>query len=120
MMSKRLFPGRDRVRQWSVRRLVGKILLAGEESQKRPALLRNVIADRTAQHGIPGLKSIEHRPLRNRTLDLECRLAAGLGQDSQMLREYYTDHGSVCTSTESTAGRSRTIGAQLSPASAEA
>src|SRR5712671_6443397 len=29
-------------------------------------------------------------------------------------------HGSVCTSTDSTAGRSRTIGAQLSPASAEA
>ena len=29
-------------------------------------------------------------------------------------------HASVCTSTESTAGRSRTMGAQLSPASAEA
>src|ERR1700675_511841 len=29
-------------------------------------------------------------------------------------------HGSVCTSTESTPGRSRTIGAQLSPASADA
>jgi len=29
-------------------------------------------------------------------------------------------HASVCTSTESTAGRSRTIGFQLSPASAEA
>src|SRR5205807_5551158 len=29
-------------------------------------------------------------------------------------------HPSVCTSTESTAGRSRTIGFQLSPASAEA
>src|SRR5438093_11718270 len=30
------------------------------------------------------------------------------------------DHGSVCTSTDSTDGRSRTMGAQLSPASAEA
>src|SRR6267378_4862575 len=29
-------------------------------------------------------------------------------------------HASVCTSTESTPGRSRTIGAQLSPASADA
>ena len=29
-------------------------------------------------------------------------------------------HGSVCTSTESTGGRSRTIGAQLSPASTDA
>jgi len=95
---KRLFPRRDSVRQWSVRRLVGKILLAGEESQERPALLRNMIADRTAQHGIPGLKSIEHRPLRNRTLDLECRLAAGMGQRSQMLREYYPDHTDVIIS----------------------
>jgi hypothetical protein len=29
-------------------------------------------------------------------------------------------YGSVCTSTESTPGKSRTIGVQLSPASAEA
>ena len=29
-------------------------------------------------------------------------------------------HGRVCASTDSTAGRSRTIGAQLSPASADA
>ena len=35
-----------------------------------------------------------------------------------MRREHDSNHGSVCTSTESTAGRSRTIGAQLSPASA--
>jgi hypothetical protein len=36
------------------------------------------------------------------------------------LRGSRLNHGSVCTSTESTAGRSRTTGDQLSPASAEA
>jgi hypothetical protein len=35
--------------------------------------------------------------------------------DSAHRRAYY----SVCTSTESTAGRSRTMGAQVSPASLE-
>ena len=38
----------------------------------------------------------------------------------QMRGQHHANHGSVCTSTESTAGRSRTIGAQVSPASAEA
>ena len=36
---KRLGPGRDRVRQWGVRRLMGQVLLAGEEPQERSALL---------------------------------------------------------------------------------
>jgi len=97
-----------------------QIFLAGEESQKRPPLLRNLIANRPAQHGISGLKRIKHRALRDRTSDLKLNFAAGVSQRSQMLREYHADHGSVCTSTESTAGKSRTIGAQLSPASAEA
>jgi hypothetical protein len=38
----------------------------------------------------------------------------------QMRRKHHADHHSVCTSTESTAGRSRTMGAQVSPASADA
>src|SRR5206468_3348594 len=36
-----------------------------------------------------------------------------------MRREHHPDHGSVCTSTDTTDGRSRTIGAQLSPALAD-
>src|SRR6266851_403514 len=53
-------------------------------------------------------------------LNVELHLAADARQSPQMWREYDSDHGSVWTSTESTAGRSRTMGAQLSPASAEA
>jgi hypothetical protein len=43
---KRLGPRRDRVGQWGIRRLMGQILLAGEEPQERPALLGDLVADR--------------------------------------------------------------------------
>ena len=65
---KRLLPRRDRIRQRGIRRLVGEILLTRKEPQKRPALLRDVIANRPAQHRIASLERIEHRTLRNRTL----------------------------------------------------
>ena len=94
--------------------------LAGEEPQERPALLRDVVADRPAQHRIAGLERVEDRALRGRALDVELHLAVDLRQRPQMIRKHDADHGSVWTSTDSTAGRSRTIGAQLSPASAEA
>ena len=42
-------------------------------------------------------------------------LAVDAGQRSQMVGKHDADHGSVCTSTDTTAGRSRTIGVQLSP-----
>ena len=52
--------------------------------------------------------------------NLKLDLAADVRQRPQMGREHDADHGSVWTSTDSTAGRSRTMGAQLSPESAEA
>src|SRR6266851_1438984 len=79
-----------------------------------------MIADGAAQHGILGLKGVEHRALRDRTLDAELHLAANVSQRPQMSGEYDANHGNVWTSTESTAGRSRTMGVQLSPALAEA
>ena len=115
-----LFPGGDRLRERGIRSLMRKIFLAGEEAQERPSLLRDVISDSPAQHRIAGLNRLEDRPLCGRALDLDRHLAADMGKRSQVLREYDADHGSVCTSTERTAGRSRTIGFQLSPASADA
>jgi hypothetical protein len=73
-----------------------------------------------AQHRIAGLERVEDRALRGLPLDVELHLAVDVRQCPQMCREYDADHGSVWTSTDSTAGRSRTMGAQLSPASAEA
>ncbi len=116
----RLGPGRDCVGQRGIRRFVGQIPLAGEEPHERSALLRDVVADRPAQHRIPGLERVEDRALRDLTLDVERYLAMDVCQRPQMSWEHNTDHGSVWTSTDNTAGRSRTIGAQLFPASADA
>src|SRR5258708_3741486 len=117
---KGLFPRCDCVGKRSVRRLEGIVFLAGEETQERTALLRDVVADRAAQHWILGLEGVEDRALRDRTLDAELHLAAHVRQRPQMSGEYDSNHGNVWTSTESTAGRSRTMGDQLSPALAAA
>src|SRR6266508_127037 len=117
---KRLGPHRDRVGQRGVRQFVGEVLLAGEESHERSALLRDVVANRPAQHGIAGFERVEHRALRDLTADVELHLAVDVRERPQMCGEHNPDHGSVWTSTDTTDGRSRTIGAQRSPASAEA
>src|ERR1700682_1168363 len=79
-----------------------------------------MIPKRSAQHRITRFQRIEHGPLRDRTLHVKRQLALQLGQRPQMSWQNNLNHDSVWTSTESTAGRSRTIGAQLSPASADA
>ena len=117
---KRLGAHRDRVWQRGVRQVVGQILLAGEEPHERSALLRDLIADRSPQHRIAGLERVEDRALRGPTLNVEIHLAVDLRQRPQMCGEHDSDHGSVWTSTDNTAGRSRTMGAQVSPASADA
>ena len=116
----RLFALHDCFGKGCIRRLVRQIFLAGKEAQERPALLRIMIADSAAQHGILRLESVEDRAQRHWALDFELYLAANLGQRAQVLREFDPDHWRVCTSMESTAGRSRTNGAQVSPASFEA
>src|SRR5947209_9936523 len=95
-----------------------QVLLAGEKSQECAALLGNMIADGAAQHGVAPFQSIEDRALCHRALDVQLHFIANLRQVAQMIRKYYPDHGSVCTSTESTAGRSCTMTFQLSPPSA--
>ena len=77
-------------------------------------------SDRPAQHRVAGLERVEDRALRDLTLDVELHLAVDVCEGAQMCREHDSDHGSVWTSTDTTDGRSRTMGAQLSPASAEA
>ena len=111
---------RDSVGKWRVRRFVGQVLIAGEEPDERPTPVRTVVTDRAAQHWIAGLESVEDRSLRRRPLDVEAYLARDLRERAQMRWQDDADHESVCTSTESTGGRSRTIGAQLSPASDDA
>src|SRR6266853_4235340 len=106
--------------QRRVRRLVGQISLAGKEPQERAALERDMIANRAAQHRVPGLERVEDGRARDRAgADVELHLVANVRQGAQVRREDDADHRRVWTSTDSTAGRSRTTGVQLSPASAD-
>src|SRR5215207_2237700 len=76
-------------------------------------LRRNVVASRI----VP--RSIEHGLLRHRSGHVELDLPADTRERPQVCWQHYADHDSVCTSTETTGGRSRTIGVQVSPESGE-
>src|SRR4051812_46185452 len=110
----------DGVGQRRIRRVVGEVLLAGEEAQEGAALLGDVVADRPPQHRIAGFERVEDGALGHGSLDLELDVSIDAGEDPQMRRQHDADHGRVWTSTERTAGRSWTMGVQVSPASAEA
>jgi len=93
-----------------------------------------MVADGAAQGRVALLESIEDRSLRDLTHDLEMKETVHASQRLKMGRkldvdqgsgrmsegDFWIPHNSVWTSTESTGGRSRTIGSQLSPASGEA
>ena len=110
----------NRIGQRCVGRLMRQILAAGEEPQERSTLLRLIVTNSASQHRIAGFERVEHHALCSLTLNIELNLAVDLRERAQMCRENDADHCSVWTSTESTAGRSRTIGAQLSPAFVDA
>src|SRR5262249_12025751 len=109
----------DVVGQQGIRRFVGQVPLASEEADERPPSERDMIADRPTQHRIANLERVEHRALRGLAGDVQLHLAVDVRERPQVRREHDPDHGSVWTSTDSTAGRSRTMGVQLSPASAD-
>ena len=71
---------------------MGQILLAGEETQERPTLLRGLVANRPAQHGIASLERVDDRPQRDQAVELKFYFAAGVRQRSEMLRDYDSDH----------------------------
>ena len=110
----------DRLGQRRIRLLVGQVQFAGEEPDERPPPPAVMIADTAAQHRVAGLQCVQHRSLGYRSVDLQLHLAVDVRERPQVGREHHPDHDSVWTSTDSTAGRSRTIGAQVSPASADA
>ena len=95
-------------------------LLSGEEPHEGAPLFGDMVAKGTAQHRIAGLQRVEHGALRGLPLHVKLHFARDVRQYPQMRRKLNPDHWSVCTSTDSTAGKSRTMGAQLSPASADA
>ena len=50
-----------------------------------------MLANRPAQHRIPCLQRIQHRPLRGLPLDLEFNLSPNFGQRSQMMWKQHSD-----------------------------
>ena len=88
-----------------------EVLLAGEEAQERAR--RSVLWSRMVPRsiGIARLERVEHRALRDAARRPRLRLRRRHARErAQVGGKHDADHGSVCTSTESTAGRSRTIG----------
>src|SRR5829696_4920617 len=96
------------------------ILTTGKEPQQRPALSPDVVANRPTQHRIPRFQSIKDRASCHFAVNLELNIAHDTRKRSQMCRQNDQNHFSVWTSTESTGGRSRTIGAHVSPPSRDA
>jgi hypothetical protein len=96
------------------------VLLAGKEADERPPPPGVPVPDGPTEHRVALLESIQHRVTRRTADHVERHLPGDTGQGPEVVGEHDADHGSVWTSTERTAGRSRTIGAQLSPESAEA
>ncbi len=96
-----------------------KVALAREEAYERASLVRQVIAYRAAQNRVTLFERVEHGALRYLSLDVQLHLAVNACERTQRQWKQDAYHVSVCTSTERTAGRSRTIGDQLSPASEE-
>jgi hypothetical protein len=89
---KRFFPGRNCFGQRSVGQFVREILLACEEPQECSALERAVVADGTAQHGIPCFERVEDGTLRDRTCDFDFNFASNVGEGAEMLWEFDSNH----------------------------
>src|SRR5437899_13050266 len=96
------------------------VLLAGEEPQHRPPALGARIPDGPEQRRVARLEGIKHRPLRRLSGHVQLDGSARARERLQVARQHDLDHFSVCTSTESTPGRSRTTAFQLLPSSADA
>jgi len=116
---KRLHSGDNGIRQLCVRRFVREVFFAGEKSNERPPLQRHVVPNGSAQNRMAGFERIKDRANRNWRRHIEFHFALHASEIAQVKWKHDADHGSVCTSTDKTAGRSRTIGFHVSPLSAE-
>src|SRR5205814_8976594 len=97
-----------------------QIFATRKKTNHLPANLRDMITHCPAQHRIFRFNGVEQRALSYRSVKLKSYFTVDVRQRTQIRRKNNAYHGNVCASTESTAGRSRTIGFHLSPASTEA
>ncbi len=103
----------DRFGQGRIRRIVRHVPLAAKIANKIATLMGDMVANGAAEHRVLGLKCVEDRVGCYRGRNFEGDLRAGPSQVAQMVRQGNSDfgpcHGNVCTSTDNTLGRSRTI-----------
>src|SRR5262249_56599789 len=85
-----------------------------------PSLVLFGVADSHPQQRVGLLEGIEDGALGHLAIHVELDLAIDAGERAEMRGQGDANaHGRVCTSTATTEGRSRTMGAQLSPELAE-
>jgi len=113
-------PIRNRIGQRRIGRLMRQIFAARKKTDHWPANLRHMITHCPSQHRIFRFNCIQQRPLSQRSVYLKSYFTIDVRQRAQIRRKNNAYHGNVCASTESTAGKSRTSGFHLSPASTEA
>lgn len=125
--------GEDGLGQGLVGRVVGEVLLAGEEADEGSAIAGGLIAESAAEGGEAEFESVKKRALGDGHGDVKEDFAAGAGEGLEVGGELDADldggrrrelvsfgHGRVWASTERTGGRSRTMAFQELPASEEA
>lgn len=95
-------------------------MLTREKAHERSPLQGNGVADCALKNRKAGLERVDQRSLRRQAVDLELDFQTDTGEGPQVRRKDNPDHGKVWTSTDRTAGKSLTMGAQLSPELAEA
>src|ERR1700752_3520769 len=112
---KRFLSRHDFIWQRSVLRLVGEILPAGKEPQHGPTLSSDMFANSSTQHRVTRFQSIEDRTPGYLAVNLKFNIPLDARKCSQVCWQNNENHVSVWTSTESTGGRSRTMGVHVSP-----
>src|SRR5687767_7738579 len=109
----------DRFGQRRVGKFVRPIFLAGEVAHERAAAQGAVLADGPGQGRMKRLQGIKHIADGGWSLDGQLHLTFHPRERAQVIGEHDADHGKVWTSTDKTAGRSRTIAFHVSPLSGE-
>lgn len=83
--------GDDGGRKRRVGGIVGEILLAGEEAQEVTALVGDVVADGSSEHGVTGLQHVKDGGDGDGCGNYESDLDAGSGERAEVLGEFNAD-----------------------------
>ena len=75
---------------------MGKVLRTSEETQEGSALLRDVVANGAAKHGICRLESIQHGTNRDRRIHVEDNFVIDSSKSAEVGRKHDSDHWFTC------------------------